>query len=236
MTRRGQGPTSASEPPPSPNSVKDRLRLRGPSRLSSNDAMVTVLWVMSPQACAGVVCRSTWSSWTCRRLTSSCSILRCRTTARPTASRPMARAPMAPAPTAAAPTAAAPRRAAPSCTAARCWRRARSPGSFRERDLRLFMSAPPLLTKNLGVSLAARVRFSNSAAASQNAQTDTIVVSRRGTRSLLLGPANTTVSRSAPGQSLARIASATRWCGCYYLDRVAGAAWASAVVAGRTAQ
>jgi hypothetical protein len=191
--------------------------------------------VMSPQACAGVVCRSTWSSWTCRRLTSSCSILRCRTTARPTASRPMARAPMAPAPTAAAPTAAAPRRAAPSCTAAGCWRRARSPGRFRERDLRLFMSAPPLPTKNLGVSLAASVRFSNSAAASQNAQTDTMVVSRRGTRLLLLGPANITVSRSAPGQSLARIArrpggaGATTWIGG------AGAAWASAVVAGRTA-
>jgi hypothetical protein len=96
--------------------------------------------VMSPQACAGVACRSTWSSWTCKRLTSSCSILRCRTTARPTASRPMARAPMAPAPRAAAPTAAAPRRAAPSCTAAGCCRRARSPGRVRGRDLRLHMT------------------------------------------------------------------------------------------------
>src|SRR5687768_9134661 len=44
MTSRGHRPTSASEPPPRPNPVKARLRLRGPSRLSSNDATATVLW------------------------------------------------------------------------------------------------------------------------------------------------------------------------------------------------
>jgi hypothetical protein len=54
-------------------------------------------------------------------------------------------------------------------------------------------------SKNLGVRLAASVRFSSRAAASQNAQTDRMVVSRRGTRLLLLGPANITVSRVSAG-------------------------------------
>jgi hypothetical protein len=62
---------------------------------------------------------STWRSWTCRRFTSSSSILRWRMMARPMASRPIATAPMAPAPRAAAPTATAPRRAAGSWTARR---------------------------------------------------------------------------------------------------------------------
>jgi hypothetical protein len=85
------------------------------------------------------------------------------------------------------------------------------PGKIpRERSAvvhELLLLCPP---RTWASALAASVRFSNSAAASQNAQTHTIVVSRRGTRLLLPGPANITVSRSAPGQSLARIASATR--------------------------
>ena len=43
MTSRGHRPTSVFEPPPRPNSVKDRLRLRGPSRPPSNAATATVL-------------------------------------------------------------------------------------------------------------------------------------------------------------------------------------------------
>jgi hypothetical protein len=85
------------------------------------------------------------------------------------------------------------------------------PGKIpRERSAvvhELLLLCPP---RTWASALAASVRFSNSAAASQNAQTDMLVVFRRGTRLLLPGPANITVSRSAPGQSLARIASATR--------------------------
>jgi hypothetical protein len=53
------------------------------------------------------------------------------------------------------------------------------PGRVRERDLGLFMSCSSLSIKDVGVRLAASVCFSNRAAASQNAQADTMVVSRR---------------------------------------------------------
>jgi len=61
----------------------------------------------------------------------------------------------------------------------------------RERDLRLFMSAPRLST------------------ASQDGQTDTLVVSRRHPI-VTAGPGEHHVGRSALGQSLGRIRSATR--------------------------
>ena len=143
MTSRGHRPTSASEPPPSPNSVKDRLRLRGPSRPPSNDATSRFSGCVVASGLCGGCLPVDLELMDVQAVDLELLDLEVSDHRSPDRKPANGQGAEGTGPTAAAPTTAAPRRAAPSCTAARCWRRARSPGRVRERDLRLFMSAPP---------------------------------------------------------------------------------------------